>query len=863
MSSLISHVSVKDGRRILGWCFDPLASGQPRKLQVVAKDGKSIPVEAKEKLPEWALRSIRAAHPEISMESLASAVGFFQITLGSDVIQDYSEVSVKDIKYGRDLNGSPLVVKNKLVRGSPVKTSRYISLDDKDLQDLSFRSFVELVRNRQAAGQIVLALPPFISWNIPLFQRPQHMASAIAKAGGLFIYFSDCYQDTNREIVFDGENLIIVALDRDFFERFLIEVNNVHYILYSTSPQDLIQKFQETGQRLIYEYVDHIDPKISAGWTEGCVRNWRSLSDSNTHAIVATAKLLHEEVLTRFEEDRVALIPNGVNRSHFQHARDRQTIPPSFREIIDRNRPIVGYYGAIAPWIDYELIAQLAAVCPEIDFVYIGPLYLKEQADLPVAPNIFWYGAVDYFDLPHYAVWFDLSFIPFEKGDIASTTSPLKLFEYFELAKPVVVTSWMLECIQFPIVRHGRTAEEIAVHIHEALDGWTEADTAASRALAAEHDWLRRAEDFVDFLKRLDSPRPMAGTPVHVEDIFVASSSRNLRKGGLSYEVIDDQITLFPNTVSTASGSVLNWRLQVPRSAFGAENAVLEFDFGFAISGNDNVVSIDLLSGDEGFRFSTTAHGAGSSDMRRVRLPIAAACNEIALRIQSYNDLQLNSNNTAFRFSNFHWLNADAQIYCNATPVERNGHRPKIAPPQAQSILTSARLQRLAGPVEKIEQFSPSSFNLPDGPVALVLPDRPETGDMVEMLIEPTSELVAVDRLMRLKLCSPHYNPGTSGRVIYYVACEEDVVYFEDVCLFAGLNELIVPATGQIRIGLLCIDNDAGWQWRDLSSVELFDIELLPPDGAVQPGASSPAGTAIFAAPQGLEAFRIARLTRS
>ena len=45
--------------------------------------------------------------------------------------------------------------------------------------------------------------------------------------------------------------------------------------------------------------------------------------------------------------------------------------------------------------------------------------------------NLFWVGLINHHDLPKHAVWFDVCLIPFEAGQIAKTTSPLKLYEYF------------------------------------------------------------------------------------------------------------------------------------------------------------------------------------------------------------------------------------------------------------------------------------------------------------------------------------------------------------------------------------------------------------------------------------------------
>jgi hypothetical protein len=85
-------------------------------------------------------------------------------------------------------------------------------------------------------------------------------------------------------------------------------------------------------------------------------------------------------------------------------------------------------------------------------------------------------------------------FIPFAPGDVAKTTSPLKLFEYFAMEKPVVSTSFMTECVAFPEVFHGDSAPALALAIDSAVD---KADDHAFKQrlarLADENSWGQRA----------------------------------------------------------------------------------------------------------------------------------------------------------------------------------------------------------------------------------------------------------------------------------------------------------------------------------------------------------------------------------
>ncbi len=96
--------------------------------------------------------------------------------------------------------------------------------------------------------------------------------------------------------------------------------------------------------------------------------------------------------------------------------------------------------------------------------------------------------------MPAYALKFDACFIPFEPGEIARTTSPLKLFEYFALEKPVVVTHEMLECIAFEEVQSGDSSQSLSLAIDRALSYKNDSAFKARLAsLADENDWIHRA----------------------------------------------------------------------------------------------------------------------------------------------------------------------------------------------------------------------------------------------------------------------------------------------------------------------------------------------------------------------------------
>ncbi|NLR99424.1 glycosyltransferase family 1 protein [Rhizobium sp. P38BS-XIX] len=255
-----------------------------------------------------------------------------------------------------------------------------------------------------------------------------------------------------------------------------------------------------------YEYIDHIDASISGG-TSSLRRllKLKQVAFANADLVVSSAKLLQEEAVQACGAARCVFVPNGVDVAHYRNeGHATYDISSALQAFKDSHRNIVGYFGAIAPWLWYELVAEISEMMPDVGFVFIGPDYSGCIPLLPRRSNVLYLGPVDYKNLPSYARLFDACFIPFVMGDIARATSPLKLFEYFALEKPVVVTGDMQECVVYEEVFSGNNAIEFARAIENALN--VRNDPSFKRRLSDLADanrWDIRAETYVSKIESL------------------------------------------------------------------------------------------------------------------------------------------------------------------------------------------------------------------------------------------------------------------------------------------------------------------------------------------------------------------------
>ncbi|QRM19922.1 methyltransferase [Dechloromonas sp. TW-R-39-2] len=364
--------------------------------------------------------------------------------------------------------------------------------------DLSWEQFNSQILSNRNFYKGIFVQETIIDWNVPLYQRPQHIASAFGRLGYLVIYKTANWSG-------DNVNGFRQVAPNVWLSNKVNEIDTLDGVVrsvYSTAYAESHDRLLENGRRgvMVYEYIDHIDPKIS-----GDEANIRRLLNQKNWAfgggadyVVASAKVLADEAINEVGESKVILAQNGVDTRHYRNPVHNSTqLPQNLIDFKNKYTKIVGYFGALAPWLWYDVIAELTKLRPDIGFVYIGPDYYGGSEKLPVDENVLYLGTVNYQVLPAYARQFDVCFIPFEPGEIARTTSPLKLFEYFALEKPVVVTSEMLECVAFEEVFSGGSALELSLAIDRAFS--IAHDLAYKRRLATladQNDWDQRARAF-------------------------------------------------------------------------------------------------------------------------------------------------------------------------------------------------------------------------------------------------------------------------------------------------------------------------------------------------------------------------------
>jgi teichuronic acid biosynthesis glycosyltransferase TuaH len=362
----------------------------------------------------------------------------------------------------------------KMIKRQGVKeVARKVSnkVENRMIESVSQRNYETELKEilEKHKGKPIVIFPPLVDWNIPLFQRPQHIAINLANEG--FLYF---YCTTNTYDKVHGFQKVEGAESLYLTNQYELLVNSKMQKVFHFYAQDHnvkiehIERILANNDVVLYEYIDAIHADLNTG-DRNVLKRHEHVMKNERCMIVSTAEKLHREVISH-RKDNCMLVTNGVEYEHFNRKYELADAPEEMLDIIQKGKPIIGYFGAFATWFDYALVEKVAKERPDYEIVLLGWNYdgSIKKSSLYKYDNVTILGPIDYKKLPSYACWFDVSTIPFLINEITESTSPVKLFEYMALGHPIVTTD-MPECRKYKSVLIGKSHDEFISKIDEAL----------------------------------------------------------------------------------------------------------------------------------------------------------------------------------------------------------------------------------------------------------------------------------------------------------------------------------------------------------------------------------------------------------
>ncbi|CDX04755.1 glycosyltransferase involved in cell wall biosynthesis [Desulfitobacterium sp. LBE] len=221
---------------------------------------------------------------------------------------------------------------------------------------------------------------------------------------------------------------------------------------------------------------------------------------AQTKLVFASSQSLYDQLAPQHPE--VTLLRNGVDFAHFCTPQKRPLDLPT-------GQPIIGYSGAIAPWLDWDLLKRVIEQHPNFHFVFLGALVMLKGFPLE-SPNVSYLGLKSYDSLPGYLHGFNVSLIPFKLTPMTMGCNPIKLYEYAAAGLPTVATPLpeligaqkVIQSLSTgdseqrredccPGLNLAATAEDFSQSIREVL--LKSVDQEALQAFALQNTWQKRA----------------------------------------------------------------------------------------------------------------------------------------------------------------------------------------------------------------------------------------------------------------------------------------------------------------------------------------------------------------------------------
>lgn len=336
-----------------------------------------------------------------------------------------------------------------------------------------------------------------LRWDF-VYQRPQHLLSRFAQNGSRVFFFEEpifsdepthLRKQEKEENLFvlvphisysDRENRNIATIQQKMLDDLIEQEYLNDFILWFYTPMAMDFAAHLEGKATIFDCMDELSafkfapPELIA-------------NESN---LIAKADLVFTGGNSLYEakkdkHERVFAFPSSIDVNHFAQARDISEEPADQSSI---PHPKLGFCGVIDERMNLEMLAEMADLRPEWNFVMIGPVVKIAEEDLPRRENIHYLGGKNYKELPAYFAFLDIALMPFAMNESTKYISPTKTPEYLAAGKPVIST---------PIRDVVRPYGELG--LVEIADTAEQFIGAAEKIFRRENsvEWLKSADKFL------------------------------------------------------------------------------------------------------------------------------------------------------------------------------------------------------------------------------------------------------------------------------------------------------------------------------------------------------------------------------
>lgn len=272
------------------------------------------------------------------------------------------------------------------------------------------------------------------------------------------------------------------------FINFIDEKTTVVFEIPHPLFVEYLEIAQTRGIRTVFELIDDWSTSLGGDWFEQDIFQYFV---QKCDRVVGTSKLLVERLNSQGRSDALYL-PNAANEYVF----NRNNVYSMPADLSDG--PYALYFGSMyGEWFGWEYIQRAAQDNRDLNFCLIG----SKPQEIPIflPDNVLFLGEKNNDELPAYLGNAEFCLLPFKPGRLTDAVSPIKVYEYLFMAKPVV-SSFMAEVKGLPNVYTARDESEFAQLCRQLknTNGKTDHSRQSIECFISQNSWFSRLQNIID-----------------------------------------------------------------------------------------------------------------------------------------------------------------------------------------------------------------------------------------------------------------------------------------------------------------------------------------------------------------------------
>lgn len=331
----------------------------------------------------------------------------------------------------------------------------------------------------------------FIFASVPYYdvgggQRSAQMAKAYNEMGYrvYYIYGFESSESKKEEMPIPAARH--VSIDQYSVEEMASVIQNDAVLIFEipyVKFEPYLDYARARGIETIYEHIDNWDSSL------GCLFYDEQVFKEfvkRVGAISVTARLLGEKIKEVWNRDYL-YSANAVTSTLFEPSGTYQK--PD--DLVQGKKTLL-YFGSLwGEWFDWDKLLYVAKHC-DCEINLIGDYQPIQKMAKTMPKNIHFLGLKKQVELPAYLHYSDIALLPFKNCEIGKYVSPLKIFEYIAMNKPVLATP-LDDISGYPNVIATDSEQEWAAAVEA---DWEIQDTTT---FIAQNNWFARCNDLLKY----------------------------------------------------------------------------------------------------------------------------------------------------------------------------------------------------------------------------------------------------------------------------------------------------------------------------------------------------------------------------